>query len=223
MNCNGYLNFYILIEFRTNLKKLKFKSNNKLTRDFYLGNDVVQLARSVLGKILHTNIGDHYTAGKIVEVEAYCGATDRACHAFPDKRTKRTETMYMQGGTAYVYLVYGMHHLFNIVTNFAGRADAVLVRAIEPIAGLAIMKQRRNLEVGNKLLTGGPGRLTQALGLTISDDKADLLGDNVWLSPGEIVPGSRIIATPRIGVDYAGEDAALPWRFYIRDNKYVSK
>lgn len=197
--------------------------NNKLPKEYYLEGDVVKLARSFLGKYLHSSFENRHSVGKIVEVEAYCGASDKASHAFPNKRTPRTETMYKAGGIAYVYLVYGMHHLFNIVTNRAGLADAVLVRAIEPVEGVGAMKQRRRLEQTSKLLSGGPARLSQALGITTQNDATDLSGDKIWITYGELVDESEIVASKRIGVDYAGEDALLPWRFHIRGNKYVSK
>lgn len=197
--------------------------NNKVSNSYYLNPDVAGIAKDVLGKLLWSNIGNELTAGIIVETEAYCGATDRACHAYPDKRTNRTEVMYKSGGLAYVYLVYGMHHLFNIVTNTRGNADAVLIRAIEPIEGLEIMKLRRGIDKNNKLLTGGPARLTQALGITGTNNKANLQDDKIWLSEGNDISNKIVVATTRIGVDYAGEDAKLPWRFYIKGNKFVSK
>ena len=197
--------------------------NNKVSNSYYMNPDVAGIAKDLLGKLLWSNIGNKLTAGIIVETEAYCGATDRACHAYPDKRTKRTEVMYKSGGLAYVYLVYGMHHLFNIVTNTVGKADAVLIRAIEPIEGLEIMKLRRGIDNNNKLLTGGPARLTQALGITVTNNKTNLQGDKIWLSKGNDIGDERVVATTRIGVDYAGEDAQLPWRFYIKGNKFVSK
>jgi len=183
----------------------------------------VKIARKLLGSHLFTNFNDELTSGIIVEVEAYCGATDKACHAYPDKVTPRTKIMYESGGVAYVYLVYGMHHLFNIVTNAGGSADAVLIRAIEPIAGVAVMQKRRNTNQNNKLLTGGPARLTQALGINVSHNKSDLQGEHIWLTEGKHYTDKEIITSTRIGVEYAGDDALLPWRFHIKDNKYVSK
>jgi DNA-3-methyladenine glycosylase len=197
--------------------------DKKLPVSFYQDRDVVKLAKKLLGKQLWTNFNNVHTAGIIVEVEAYCGATDAACHAFPDKRTPRTQIMYEPGGIAYVYLVYGMHHLFNVVTNSVGSADAVLIRAIEPLEGEAMMKKRRNVEHSNKLLTGGPARLTQALGITVASNKTSLQSDNIWLSAGERYPASEIISSTRIGVEYAGKDALLPWRFHIKSNNFVSK
>ena len=197
--------------------------NNKLPKNNYLGRDVVKMARNLLGKKLWTNFNNHLTAGIIVEVEAYCGATDAACHAFPDKKTPRTKIMYETGGLAYVYLVYGMHHLFNIVTNVEGKADAVLIRAIEPCEGEELMKVRRQRQQRDKLLSGGPARLTQALGITVDDNKTNLQGDKIWLTEGKIYQDKNIVTSTRIGVEYAGEDALLEWRFHIKDNKFVSK
>ena len=190
---------------------------------YYQGKDVVKIAKKLLGKQLWTNFNHQLCSGTIVEVEAYCGASDRACHAFPDKRTPRTQIMYEPGGVAYVYLVYGMHHLFNIVTNVEGRADAVLIRAIEPLTGEEVMQERRQVNQNNKLLTGGPARLTQALGITLEHNKTSLLSSQIWLAEGKKYTDSQIVASSRIGVEYAGADALLPWRFHIKDNKYVSK
>lgn len=196
----------------------------KIARAFYLNTDVVQVAQGLLGKVLFTHFNDELTAGVIVETEAYCGATDKACHAYPNKRTKRTETMYQVGGTAYVYLIYGMHAMFNVVTNEAETADAVLVRAIEPVQGLEIMKKRRNLKTPGTNLTAGPAMLAKALGITTAHDKTDLLGECIWLEEGDKVYGSdEIVASTRVGIDYAEEDALLPWRFRVKDNKWCSK
>jgi DNA-3-methyladenine glycosylase len=197
--------------------------SDKLPISFYQDVNVVRVAKDLLGKQLWTNLNNKLTVGLIVEVEAYCGATDQACHAFPDKRTPRTQIMYEAGGVAYVYLVYGMHHLFNIVTNVKGSADAVLIRAIEPIAGEEEMKNRRNHNQSNKLLTGGPARLTQALGITVENNRTNLQSEQIWLTEGKVYSDNEIITSTRIGVEYAGKDALLPWRFHIKGNKYVSK
>ena len=197
--------------------------SNKLPISLYQDDNVVNVARKLLGKQLWTNFNNNLTAGLIVEVEAYCGASDQACHAFPNKRTPRTQIMFEPGGVAYVYLVYGMHHLFNIVTNVKGSADAVLIRAIEPVTGERIMQERRNCKQSNRLLSGGPARLTQALGITVAHNKTDLQSSQIWLTEGKQFAADEIISSTRIGVEYAGEDALLPWRFYISGNKYVSK
>lgn len=196
----------------------------KLSRDFYLNTDVVQAARDLLGKVLYTCVDNEVTAGVIVETEAYCGATDKACHAYPNKRTKRTETMFQVGGTAYVYLCYGIHHMFNVVTNAKDTADAVLIRAVEPLEGLDLMKTRRKLKKPGTNLTAGPAVLAQALGISTDDDMTDLLGDKIWLEDhGKQYKEDEIIASPRVGIDYAGDDALLPWRFRLKDNKWCSK
>lgn len=196
----------------------------KLSRDFYLNTDVVQAARDLLGKVLYTCVDDEISAGIIVETEAYCGATDKACHAYPNKRTKRTETMFQVGGTAYVYLCYGIHHMFNVVTNVKDTADAVLIRGVEPLEGLELMKTRRKLKKPGTNLTAGPAVLAQALGITTSDDMTDLLGDKIWLEDHDnTYNDDEVIASPRVGIDYAGDDALLPWRFRVKGNKWCSK
>lgn len=194
-----------------------------LPKSFYQGDDVTLIARNLLGKQLITVVNGVTTGGIIVETEAYSGATDRACHAFPDKKTARTAVMYLPGGVAYVYFVYGMHHMFNVVTNVAGRADAILIRAIEPTIGLATMKARRGIDLLDYRLTGGPAKTAQALGIDLSFNREDLQGNKVAVIEGVEVAGSALAISPRIGVDYAGEDAQLLWRFYIQDNIFVSR
>jgi DNA-3-methyladenine glycosylase len=195
----------------------------KLEKSFYIREDVVQIAKDLLGKYLFTNIDGETTAGMIVETEAYCGATDKACHAY-NRRTKRTEVMYQEGGVAYIYLCYGIHHLFNIVTHQAEKADAVLIRAIEPRVGLDRMQTRRNVFKNTPTLTAGPGVLSKALGITTAYNGTDLTENAIWIEDKEIViEETNIIASPRVGVAYAKEDALLPWRFRIKDNKWCSK
>jgi DNA-3-methyladenine glycosylase len=194
-----------------------------LPKSFYQGDDVTLIARNLLGKQLITVVNGVTTGGIIVETEAYSGATDRACHAFPDKKTARTAVMYLPGGVAYVYFVYGMHHMFNVVTNVAGRADAILIRAIEPTIGLATMKARRGIDLLDYRLTGGPAKTAQALGIDLSFNREDLQGNKVAVIEGVEVAGSALAISPRIGVEYAGEDAQLLWRFYIQDNIFVSR
>ena len=190
----------------------------KLDRSFYLRTDVVRVAQDLLGKVLVTNIDGDITAGRIVETEAYCGRGDKACHA-NGKITPRTEVMYRAGGLAYVYLCYGIHHLINVVTNKEGQADAVLIRALEPLKGIEVMKERRKRA---KKLASGPGTLSQALGIKKEMTGTDLLGDKIWIADykNEKV---EIETDVRIGVDYAEEDALRPWRFLVKDNPYVSK
>ena len=192
----------------------------KLPRSFYLRDDVVQIAKDLLGKVLITNLEGVITAGKIVETEAYCGRGDKACHA-NEKRTARTEVMYKRGGHAYVYLCYGIHHLFNVVTNTEGMADAVLIRALEPIEGTNVMRERRKHTKAK--LSSGPGTLSQAMGISVKMTGADLLSDQIWIGTDGKERDFEIYADPRIGVEYAEEDALKPWRFIIAGNKFVSK
>lgn len=195
----------------------------KLPESFYERKNVVKIARELLGKGLFTKIDGMVTGGIIVETEAYSWK-ERGCHAFGGKMTGRNEIMFGKGGYSYVYLCYGMHNLFNVVTNMKGIADAVLVRALEPTTGIEEMKLRRG-ELKNPLyLTSGPGKLTKALGIDRSFNGKNLLNTDVWIEDlGVIVKKKDIIASKRIGIDYAGEDAALPWRFTIKDNKWISK
>lgn len=183
----------------------------------------MEISKDLLGKVIYTNIDGVVTAGKIVETEAYNGRYDKACHAY-QKRTKRTEIMYGQGGHAYMYLCYGMYNLFNIVTNTEGLADAVLVRAVEPLEGIETMLQRRKLDKLQKRVSAGPGILSLALGLDKSHYGEDLLGNKVWLEDANFnYIDSEISATPRIGIDYAEEHIDLPWRFVVKGSEWVSK
>lgn len=196
----------------------------RLPPDFYRRSDVVQIARDLLGKVLVTEFEGLRTAGIITETEAYRAPDDKACHAFNNRRTGRTEVMFQEGGHAYIYLCYGIHHLFNVVTATKDTAHAVLVRAVEPLEGLEIMQERRKIKHSNHpALTTGPGALAQALGLTTR-----FTGQNMLLPDSPIriedrgmeVPEPDIAAGKRIGVDSAGECAEWPWRFWLRRSKY---
>jgi DNA-3-methyladenine glycosylase len=228
---------------------------HKLDNAFYDRAGVVAVARDLLGKVLVTEFGGRRTSGRIVETEAYNGVGDRASHAWSGRRTRRTEVMYGVGGTAYVYLIYGIHHLFNVVTNKKDIPHAVLVRALEPMEGIEVMRERleedargrgryqkRELSArvdrskgtlrddgANEVLkpdyslTRGPGNLSRALGLRTVHTGVSLIGDEIWIGDDGYRPKrSEIIAGPRIGVDYAGVDAGLPYRFYIKGSPYVS-
>lgn len=185
---------------------------------------MVQLAQELLGKYLYTSIDGMLTSGMIVETEAYSGENDKACHAHLNRRTTRTEIMYQEGGVAYVYLVYGIYHLFNIITNEKDKADAVLVRAIEPEVGVEEMVLRRGFQSIKPNLTAGPGVLSIALGINKKLYGANLTGDTIWIEDkGLTLPAESIATGPRIGIDYAGEDALLPWRFWVKGNKWVSR
>ncbi len=197
---------------------------SKLPRSFYERDDVVQISRELIGKVLCTRFGNTLTSGIITETEAYNGRTDRACHAYPDVRTDRTETLYGPPGKAYIYLCYGIHHLFNVVTNREGLADAILIRALNPLDGIEKMLKRRRKEKIGPMLTNGPGKLSQALGIKTSYDQTDLAGYKIWIEDrGVKIHSGDIASSPRIGVDYAGEHANLPWRFTLKNSKWISK
>jgi DNA-3-methyladenine glycosylase len=196
---------------------------NKLPRDFYTRSNLLQVTRELLGKLLVVKAADgSRVSGLIVEAEAYRGPKDRASHAYGGRRTNRTETMYAVGGTAYVYFVYGMYYQFNVVTNVEDIPHATLIRALEPVEGIEIMRRRRHQHPDHNL-TNGPGKLCIALGIDRKLDRADLLGDKVWIEDGAKVPTRKIASGPRIGIDYAEEWVDKPWRFWIRDNPFVSR
>jgi DNA-3-methyladenine glycosylase len=197
----------------------------KLPQSYYLQDDVVGIARDLLGKKIVSVIGGELTSGIITETEAYRGHDDKACHAHLGRFTERTKIMYEEGGVAYVYLCYGIHHLFNVITNSKDRADAVLIRAVEPLAGIEVMLERRSKEKLDKTLTSGPGNFTKAFGLNRSHYGADLTGDQVWIEEDKSVAlkAEDLTVSKRIGIDYAEEDKELPWRFYLNSSKYVSK
>lgn len=196
----------------------------KLPLSYYSNQDVLFLAQDLLGKILFTDINDEVTAGIIVETEAYFGVLDKASHAYGGRRTNRTETLYSHGGVSYVYLCYGIHHLFNVVTSVKDEPHAVLIRAVEPLIGKDIMELRRNMSAGKAAISSGPGSAAKALGIDQSFNKKDLDGNEIWIEDHDIrYPSDDIIKAPRIGVAYAQEDALLPWRFFVKGNKYVSK
>ncbi len=195
----------------------------RLGAAFYQRKDVVKIARELIGKILVTCFDDTLTAARIVESEAYNGIVDRASHAFGSRRTNRTEIMYARGGTAYVYLCYGIHHLFNVVTNVADVPEAVLIRAAEPILGEETMMARCRKVKGDYSLTKGPGNVSKALGIFTHHSGTDLKGDKIFIADDGFRYGKdMIVSSARIGVGYAGEDALLPYRFYVKGNRYVS-
>lgn len=195
----------------------------KLPRSFYTRANVVTVARDLLGKLLVVPAKNgERVSGMIVETEAYRGPLDRAAHSFGGRRTKRTEPMYAVGGTAYVFFVYGMYYQFNVVTNGAETPHAVLIRALEPVEGIKLMRERRRGQP-DRNLTKGPGKLCIAMGIDRGLDGADLLGDSVWLEAGQQIRRPQIASGPRIGIDYAEEWIDKPWRFWIKDNPYVSR
>jgi DNA-3-methyladenine glycosylase len=194
----------------------------KYPREFYLQN-TFDVAKQLLGSYLYTSLDGAVTSGMIVEVEAYFGGADKASHTYNNRRTKRTEIQFGLGGYAYIFFVYGMYTQFCVVTGAKNVADAILIRAVEPVDGIEVMQQRRN-QVGVKNLTNGPGKLCIALGITPKLYGADLCGDTIWIaSPHLKLETIDLVAAKRIGVDYAEEFANKLWRFYIKDNIYVSK
>jgi DNA-3-methyladenine glycosylase len=196
----------------------------KLEAAYYQNPDVIFLAKDLLGKILFTQKDGCITAGIIVETEAYFGITDKASHAVGNRRTARTIPMYHEGGLAYVYLCYGIHHLFNIVTSDEDDPSSVLIRAVEPFAGLEIIESRRRMPASKSTVTSGPASTAKALGIDLTFNTKEMTGDEIWVEDAGIhYAPDEIAAVPRIGVPYAREHALLPLRFYVKNNKYVSK
>jgi DNA-3-methyladenine glycosylase len=204
----------------------------KLPASYYQHNDVVFLTRDLIGKKIVSMVGGQLTSGIITETEAYRGVDDKACHAHLGRFTERTKIMYETGGVAYVYLCYGIHNLFNIITNTNEQADAILIRAVEPVEGIETMLERRGKEKLDKTLTSGPGNFSKAFGLDRSHYGANLTGDKVWITSvalseqNSLPQGDQVLditISKRIGIDYAQEDKDLPWRFYLNTSKYVSK
>lgn len=198
---------------------------HRLGRDFYTRADTLRVARELLGKRLVVPApGGARVSGRVVETEAYLGAEDRAAHSYGGRRTRRTETMFGVGGTAYVFFVYGMHHQFNVVAGPEGLPHAVLVRAVEPEEGRELMMERRPVPKEREL-TNGPGKLCRALGIDLTFDGEDLTtGGRAWLEETGVSFGPEQVATgPRIGIAYAAEDALKPWRFWVKGNEYVSR
>jgi len=196
----------------------------KLPQEFYLDTDVVAISKSLLGKYLFTCIDGVTTGGYIVETEAYNGIVDKAAHSYGGRLTPRTQTMFMQGGIAYVYLCYGIHEMFNIVTSTEGHPQAILIRAVHPTDGIEAMQARRNMPVLKSTITAGPGSVAKALGISRNINAISLQSDTLWLEDrGLNFTDDQITVGPRIGVAYAAEDALLPYRFYVKGDVYVSK
>ena len=188
----------------------------KLKTDFYRRPNVLEIARDLIGKVLVTNIDGIYTSGIITETEGYDGVRDKACHAYNGRRTPRTETMYQAGGVSYVYLCYGIHELFNVVTNEKDVPDAVLIRAVVPLEGKSHILKRRNKLESDKNIAGGPGTVSMALGINRSLNGIPLTGKTIWMEDQKIaIPSEKILVTKRIGVESAGDAAHYPYRFVI--------
>lgn len=200
-----------------------FANWQKLNQSFYSRPSVVTIARELLGKILVTRFDGILTAGRIVETEAYEGVTDKASHAWNGRRTNRTEVMYAAGGTVYVYLCYGMHQMFNVVTNAKEVPHAILVRALEPLEGIPEMLLRTGKAKADFTLTRGPGNVAKALGLFVKHTGTQLDSEEIWIADdGFVYRDEEVLATARIGVDYAGDHALWPYRFIVKGHKYVS-
>lgn len=206
------------------MKPLKEYYTNRLSIDFYQNNNVCEVAKQLIGKVLVTYFEHTLTTGRIVETEAYNGVVDKASHAYGGRFTNRTAVMYEPGGIAYVYLCYGIHHLFNVVTNEASIPHAVLIRGIEPVEGIDTMLHRCKKSKLDHSVGRGPGNVTKALDIKTSHTGISLQASSLFISDdGWKTPQENILATPRIGVDYAEEDALLPYRFMLKANPHVSK
>lgn len=188
---------------------------------FFLHDDVTSVAKGLLGKYLFTRVRGKVTAGMIVETEAY-SPQEKGSHAFGFRRTRRNDRMYGEGGTAYVYLCYGIHHMFNVVTNVKDVPDAVLVRALEPLEGQALMMKRLKA-ADEKRITSGPGKLAKAMAIDLTMNGTSLQSAKVWIEEGKLFSPKEIVSGPRVGIDYAGKDASLPWRFRVKGNLWVSR
>jgi len=198
-------------------------SPKKLDHSFYDRKNVVQIARDLLGKILVTQFDGIRSSGRIVETEAYNGVNDRACHAFGGRRTARTEHIYGGPGTVYVYICYGMHHLFNVITNKKDIPHAVLIRALDPIEGVEHMLARTGKPLPDFTLTKGPGNLARAMGMSKIHTGQNLFSDEIFIEDdGMRYKKDQVTITKRIGVESAREDAELPYRFIVKGNPYVS-
>lgn len=195
----------------------------KLPREFYVRPDTLQIARDLLGKlvVVPDENGGRVSA-MIVETEAYLGAIDKAAHSYNNRRTKRTETMFAVGGTVYVFFIYGMYYQFNVVAGAVDEPHAVLVRAVEPVDNIEVMRLRRGA-MPDKNLTSGPGKLCLALGIDKSFNNADLLGNRIWIEDFKEFSETEIESGKRVGIDYAEDFAAKPWRFWVKNNLYVSR
>ncbi len=192
----------------------------------FASEDVLMLSKYLLGKLIVSQVDGQYTSGMIVETEAYRAPDDKACHAYQNKRTPRTETMFAQAGTAYVYICYGMHHLFNVVTAPKDIAHAILIRAIEPIDGLDIMSQRRQMDSSKKEMVNGPGKFTRAMGISKNFNEINLCDQRspIYLEDRGIrIKESEIVEGPRVGMSTAGHSSNWPWRYRIKGNQYTSK
>jgi DNA-3-methyladenine glycosylase len=198
-------------------------TNERLPEKFFLRSNTVRVAEDLLGKLLVVPTPDGTrVSGMIVETEAYMGVDDKAAHSYGGRRTARNEITYAEGGHVYVFFIYGMYYQLNIVTGPAEHAHVVLIRAVEPVEGIDVMRERRG-KMPDKNLTSGPGKLAIALGIDRSLNGEHLSGDRIWVEEYRNIKRSEIASGPRVGIDYAEEFIEMPWRFWIIGNKYVSK
>lgn len=196
----------------------------KLQKEFYTGSDTVKIAKALLGKYLCSKIDGVLTEGIICETEAYCGPDDRGCHAYNRRFTDRTKIMYAEGGVVYVYLCYGIHQLFNVVTHSPDEPHAVLIRAIEPVTGIDIMLARTGKKKFSENLAAGPGLVSQCLGFKTIHTGESLLEKNIWIEDrGLRISKHDIIESPRVGMNFEGPYKLIPWRFRIKNSKFTSK
>lgn len=191
----------------------------KLDKDFYM-DSAVSVAKNLLGGYLLKNIDGKYTGGMIIETEAYMGEEDDAAHSYKLRKTKRNEAMYEEGGTVYVYMIYGMHYCLNVVTNKKNRPEAVLIRAIQPLFGIETMQKNRKTDIKN--LTNGPAKLCKALNIDLKLNKKSFTSNNFFIAKSRKESYLDIVATKRINIDYAKQCRDKLWRFIIKDNPFVS-
>ena len=194
----------------------------KVLKDFYTREDTLALAKELIGMELCHAHPDGLTTGLIVETEAYCGITDRGCHAWGDRRTERTEVMYRQGGLAYVYLCYGIHQMFNVVTHREGFPHAILIRALEPLAGLDLMQHRRQTDNREKLCLG-PGNVGKAMGFSTQQSGLSLEGDTIWIERPSSYATRDITESPRVGMNFDGPYKTVPWRYRLSGSRFTSR
>jgi DNA-3-methyladenine glycosylase len=195
----------------------------KVARKFYLRENTIQVARELLGNLLVVpdEMGNR-VSGMIVETESYCGINDKGAHSYGGRRTARNEVTYGIGGHVYVFFIYGMYFQLNLVTGPVDYPHVVLIRAVEPVEGIETMRARRG-PMNDKNLTSGPGKLCIALSIDRTLNGADLAGDQIWVENYRSISDSEIAVGKRIGIDYAGEDAQKPWRFWVKGNEFVSR
>ncbi len=198
-------------------------SPTRLNLDFFIRPDTLRVARDLLGKLLVVPTPDgSRVSGMIVETEAYLGEMDKAAHSYGGRRTARNEVTYFEGGHVYVFFVYGMYHQLNLVTGLAGHPHVVLIRAVEPVEGIEVMRSRRG-DMKDKNLTSGPGKLCIAFGITRDLNGQDLSGERIWVEEYRNFKKTEIANGPRVGIDYAEEFVDMPWRFWVKGNEFVSK